>query len=50
MATVHRGRRPKPPAAWLLLKIELADIRPLIWRRVLVPETITLAKLHRVKR
>ncbi|WP_245643987.1 plasmid pRiA4b ORF-3 family protein [Paraburkholderia oxyphila] len=30
------------------MKIELSGIKPLIWRRVLVPETITLAKLHRV--
>jgi len=28
------------------LRIELKRIQPLIWRRVLVPETITLPKLH----
>ncbi len=28
------------------LKIELRDVKPLVWRRVLVPETVTLAKLH----
>jgi hypothetical protein len=32
----------------LQLKIELADIQPVIWRRVIVPEAITLAKLHQV--
>jgi hypothetical protein len=28
------------------LRIELRDVKPLVWRRVLVPENITLAKLH----
>ena len=28
------------------LKIELRDVKPLVWRRILVPETVTLAKLH----
>lgn len=32
----------------LQLKIELAHIRPAIWRRVVVPETITLTALHKV--
>ncbi|KWN21997.1 hypothetical protein WT83_04810 [Burkholderia territorii] len=32
----------------LQLKIELSGIKPSIWRRIVVPETITLAKLHRV--
>ena len=32
----------------LQLKIELAWIKPLIWRRVVVPESITLPKLHQV--
>lgn len=32
----------------LQLKIELAGIRPLIWRRVVLPETVTLPKLHQV--
>jgi hypothetical protein len=30
------------------IKIELVGIKPLIWRRVIVPETITPAKLHDV--
>lgn len=30
------------------LKIELVEIEPTIWRRVLVPGSITLAKLHEV--
>ena len=30
------------------LKIELAGIKPAIWRRVVVPQKITLAKLHQV--
>lgn len=28
------------------LRIELQRVKPLVWRRVLVPENITLAKLH----
>lgn len=32
----------------LQLKIELADIHPAVWRRVVVPDTITLAALLKV--
>lgn len=28
------------------LKIELRGVKPVVWRRILVPETVTLAKLH----
>lgn len=28
------------------LKIELRGVQPLVWRRILIPETVTLAKLH----
>ncbi len=28
------------------LKIELRHVKPLVWRRLLVPESVTLAKLH----
>jgi hypothetical protein len=44
--------RPKPgPAAaagMLQLSIELRHFRPRIWRRVLVPETLTLQQLHQI--
>jgi hypothetical protein len=30
------------------LKIELLDVTPTVWRRLIVPETIKLPKLHRV--
>lgn len=46
MAT--RTLRPKAPAGVLQLRIELREIEPKVWRRVLVPQTITLAKLHAV--
>jgi hypothetical protein len=36
-----------PPWAWRL-KIELLDVTPTVWRRVLVPSTIKLPKLHQV--
>jgi hypothetical protein len=38
----------KRPSATLQLHIELRGSKPKIWRRVLVPEAITLAKLHAV--
>lgn len=41
-------QRIKAPAAILQLHIELRGTRPKVWRRVLVPETITLARLHLV--
>jgi Plasmid pRiA4b ORF-3-like protein len=30
------------------LKVELRGVKPLVWRRILVPETVTLAKLHAI--
>lgn len=30
------------------LRIELRDVKPVVWRRVLVPEQVTLAKLHTI--
>lgn len=30
------------------LRIELLDVKPFVWRRLLVPASITLPKLHRV--
>lgn len=41
-------RLPKPAPDLLLLHIELKWIEPAIWRRVVVPETITLGRLHSV--
>lgn len=41
-------RVPKPEPDLLLLHIELTGIKPAIWRRVVVPENITLGKLHSV--
>ncbi|HEJ2858859.1 TPA: plasmid pRiA4b ORF-3 family protein, partial [Pseudomonas aeruginosa] len=39
---------PKPAPDLLLLHIELKWITPTIWRRFVVPENITLGKLHHV--
>jgi len=36
------------PAQLYQLHVELADLRPLIWRRLLVPSWISLAKLHQL--
>jgi hypothetical protein len=51
MSAAARARRkpsPSPPAPVLQLRIELDDVDPLVWRRVLVPATITLGRLHEV--
>ena len=34
-------------APWQI-RIELLDVKPAVWRRLLVPESITLPRLHRV--
>ena len=46
MAT--KVQRFKAPAAILQLHIKLRGTKPKVWRRVLVPETITLLRLHLV--
>lgn len=47
MAT-SKGQRSKAPVPILQLHIELLGMKPKVWRRVLVPKTITLVKLHLV--
>ena len=47
MATTVR-KLAKQTSATLQLHIELRGTKPKVWRRVLVPETITLVKLHAV--
>lgn len=39
---------PEPSPRALLLRASLLDVRPEVWRRLRVPETLTLADLHRV--
>ena len=46
MGDVVRWKKRQAAPAWLQLKIELAWIKPVIWRRIIVPETMTLGKLH----
>lgn len=43
-----KPKSPKAPPAILQLHIELRHLKPKVWRRVLVPETITLQQLHSV--
>jgi len=45
---VTKVARSKAPASILQLHIELRGTKPKVWRRVLVPQTITLVKLHLV--
>ena len=52
MAKVIKGnfstKRKKTPAAAYQLKVSLLYSEPLIWRRVQVPSTMTLSRLHDV--
>jgi hypothetical protein len=48
MENAARLPKRRTPPALLQLKIELAWLKPVIWRRVVAPETITLGKLHDV--
>jgi hypothetical protein len=38
--------QPHPPLTVLRLRIELNGVQPLVWRQLLVPGGVTLAKLH----
>lgn len=46
--TIPNKPRGKKTPDLLQLKIELAWIKPTIWRRIVVPESITLNNLHKV--
>src|SRR5450755_3047834 len=48
LTMASKVQRIKTPAPTLQLHIELRHLKPKIWRRVLVPETITLQRLHGV--
>lgn len=50
MSNVIPLKHPKPKKVpnFLQLRIELAWIKPKIWRRIIVPESITLGNLHQV--
>ncbi len=42
-------RTPRQKLEWFWqLRVELLEVAPTVWRRLLVPESITLPKLHRV--
>ena len=42
-----KSRSPEPPCGAILqLKIRLLEVSPIVWRRVLVPDTFTLEELH----
>ncbi len=43
-----KKRRKKAPGRVYRLRISLNEVRPSVWRRVLVRETCTLARLHEV--
>ena len=45
MTTSRRPSVNSPRFSWQL-KVELLDVRPTVWRRLIVPERIALPKLH----
>lgn len=44
----RKPARTKAPESILVLRVDLAHLKPAIWRRLEVPADITLAQLHRV--
>jgi hypothetical protein len=42
------SKKPTPPSAVYTLKVSLRGVKPALWRRVLVGDTIPLLRLHRV--
>ena len=48
-AKIEKAAPARPPGSTILpLRIELVDSSPLIWRRVLVPDSVTLGTVHAV--
>jgi hypothetical protein len=45
---VTRGRKAGTESPVYQLKVTLCDVRPAVWRRLLVPGRLTLARLHHV--
>jgi hypothetical protein len=48
MTATPRKRKPASTKNMLVLHIELAEVQPTVWREVVVPDSITLPKLHSV--
>jgi hypothetical protein len=46
MATIRKASAPKRSSETYQLHIELKGVKPKVWRRILVPATIKLNKLH----
>jgi pRiA4b ORF-3-like protein len=46
MATIRRASTPKRQAQTYQLRIDLKGVNPKVWRRIFVPATIKLNKLH----
>lgn len=43
-----RSKRTVKTSTAYQLKVELLDVKPAVWRRILVPSAIKLSKLHSV--
>jgi len=41
-----KGTTLPPPKSWLQLKVTLHEMKPPVWRRILVPDNLSLAELH----
>ena len=48
MSAASRTKAPVERELWWQLRVELLEVTPAVWRRIIVPETITLPRLHRV--
>src|SRR5262249_49485333 len=48
MSAARTNKLPARQEWWSQLRVELLEITPAIWRRIIVPESITLPRLHRV--
>ena len=47
-STLRKAPRKRSPELVYQLHVSLEELRPLIWRRLWVPDTLTLVKLDRV--
>jgi hypothetical protein len=48
MSAASRTKCAVEQETWWGLRVELLEVIPAVWRRIVVPETITLPRLHRV--
>ena len=45
---MKKNKARQPPADWFQMKVHLSSIKPEIWRRFVVPRSLTLHELHAI--